>query len=50
MPSFFLQRADLSAHLHPQFRIEVGERFVEQQHAGSDDDGAGQCYPLLLAA
>ena len=27
---FLLQRADLSAHLHPQFRVQIGERFVEQ--------------------
>ncbi len=45
-----LQGADLDAHFQAQLGIQVGQRFVEQQHVGSDHDRAGQRDPLLLAA
>ncbi len=41
---------DLDAHLHPQRRVEIGERFVEQEHLGVADDGAADGDPLALAA
>ena len=47
---FVVQAADFEAHLLAQIGIEVGQRFVEQQHAGLDDHGAGQRHALLLAA
>jgi len=37
-------------HLVAQVRVEGGERLVEQQHVGLDDNGAGQRDALLLAA
>ena len=45
-----VQAADLEAHLLAQVGVEVGQRLVEQQHLGLDDDGAGQRHALLLAA
>ena len=45
-----LQLADLAAHLDPQLRVEVRERFVEQQHLGLDHQGAGDRDALQLAA
>ena len=49
-PSFSLQFADLDAHLLPQLGIEVGQRLVEQQHVGAEDERTRQRHPLLLAA
>ena len=45
-----LQLADLDAHLLPQLGVEVGQRLVEQQHVGPEDERARQRHPLLLAA
>jgi hypothetical protein len=50
IPEAPLQAADLGAHLRAQLRVEVRERFVEQQHARLDYDGARQGDALLLAA
>ena len=45
-----LQPADLAAHLDPQLGVEIGERFVEQQHMRLDHEGAGDRDALELAA
>ncbi len=37
-------------HLHPYLAVEGGEGFVEQEHLGLVDQGAGQSHPLGLAA
>ena len=47
---FALQPLQLAAHLHPQERIERGERLVEQQDLRLGDQGAGERDALLLAA
>ena len=49
-PSWLLQLADLDPHLLAQLGVEVGERLVEQQHVGPDDERARQRHALLLAA
>ena len=43
-----VQPLDLEPHLHPQRRVEVGKRFVEQEHFGLADDGSpdGDALPL----
>ncbi len=40
--------AHLMAELAPQFAIEVGERFVEQQQLRLRRQGAGEGHALLL--
>ena len=45
-----VQPADFEAHLLAQVRIEVGERFVQQQHGGLDHNGPRQGHALLLPA
>ena len=45
-----LQDADFARHLLAQRRIEIGQRLVEQQHAGVDRQRACECDTLLLAA
>jgi len=47
---FALQVENLAAHLHAQVGVEVRERLIEQEHAGFDDDGAGEGDALLLTA
>ena len=49
-PDLLLQRAHIEAHLFPELGVQVGERLVEQQHVGSDDQGARKSRPLLLPA
>jgi hypothetical protein len=39
---------DLEAHLLPEVRVQVGERLVEQEDLGLDDQGARHRHPLLL--
>jgi len=46
----FLQLADLAAHLDAELGVEIGERLVEQQHLGLDDEAAGDRDALELAA
>ncbi len=41
---------DLLAQRQPELRVEVRQRFVEEQHAGTAHQGAGQRHPLLLPA
>ena len=45
-----LNAADFHAHLHAQFRIEVGERFVKEHQIRLDDHRACQRHALTLAA
>ena len=45
-----LQPQDLGAHLAAQLRVEVGQRFVEQERVGLADDGPAHRHPLALAA
>lgn len=42
--------ADLGAHVVPQFGVEVGEWFVEEEDVGLDGERAGERDALLLAA
>ena len=39
---------DFSAHLHAQLRIQVGKRFVEQEHFGVAHNGAAHRHALAL--
>ena len=41
---------DFDAHLHPQRRIQIRQRLVEQEHLGVADDGATDGDALTLAA
>jgi hypothetical protein len=41
---------DLLAHLQAQSRVQVRERFVEQQHLGSEREGTRERHALLLTA
>ena len=40
----------LGAHLHPEFGIEIGQRFIEQEHRRLAHDGAPHGDALALAA
>jgi hypothetical protein len=46
----FLQAADFGPHLHAELGIEVGQRLVEQQNGGLDDNRARERHTLLLPA
>lgn len=41
---------DLVTQFIAQVDVERAERFVEEQHARLDDEGAGNCHALLLSA
>lgn len=45
-----LQALELPAHPHAQRRVEVRERLVKQAELWLDDERAGECHALLLAA
>ncbi len=45
-----LQPADFRAHFEAEFRVEIGERFVEEQHVRAADQSTGERHTLLLAA
>ena len=45
-----LQLADFDAHLLAQLGVEIGQRLIEQQHVGPENQRAGQRHALLLAA
>ncbi len=47
-PDLLLQRAHIEAHLFPELGVQVGERLVEQQHVGGDDQCSREGCPLLL--
>ena len=42
--------ADDAAHLDTELCVQIGKRLVHQQHVRRDDQRAGQCDALLLAA
>ena len=44
-----MQLLHLGTHLHSQFRIEIGQRLVEQENLGIADDRAPHCDTLALA-
>ncbi|MNI17654.1 hypothetical protein D3C73_710330 [compost metagenome] len=45
-----LDAADLELHLFAQIGVEVGQRFIEQQHRWLDHQSPSQSYTLALAA
>jgi len=45
-----LEARDLGPHLRAQLRVEVGERFVHQEHLRFPDDRAPHRHPLSLTA
>ncbi|MNV39841.1 hypothetical protein D3C71_1314320 [compost metagenome] len=45
-----LDAAQFQLHFLAQLGVQVRQRFVQQQHAGPDDQRAGQGHPLLLPA
>ena len=45
-----MQPAQFYAHLVAEIGVEVGERFVEEEHAGFAHDGASHGHSLALAA
>ena len=49
-PETLVQRLDLGAHLDPELRIEVRERFVEQEQFRLPDERPAHRHPLALAA
>ncbi len=47
---FGVEALDFGAHVVAEFGVEIGERFVEEEEIGVDDDGAGEGDALLLSA
>ena len=47
---FFVQPADLEAHLFAQIRVQVAQRLVHQKNLRLDHQRARQRDPLLLSA
>ena len=45
-----LDHADLQEHLFTQFRVQVGDRFIHDDHVGVCHQGTGDRHTLLLAA
>ena len=45
-----MQFLDLGAHLHSEFRIEIGQRLIEQEHRRIAHDGTAHGDALALAA
>ncbi len=45
-----VQFRKLRAHLHTQRRIQIGQRFIEQEDVRIADDGAADGNALALAA
>ncbi len=45
-----MQLLDFQPHLHAQLGVQVGERFVEQEHGRLAHDGAAHGHALALAA
>jgi hypothetical protein len=45
-----LDAANLGPHGHPQLGVQIGQRFVKEQHPGLEDQRPGQRHALLLAA
>ena len=49
-PEFLLDIFDFVAHCLAEFRIEVAQRLIEQQHTRIRDERTSKSYSLLLAA
>jgi hypothetical protein len=49
-PEPLVQAGYLHAHLHAQLRVQVAERFVEEEHLRLAHNGAPDCHPLCLPA
>jgi len=47
---FSLKVLQLQLHVLAKLGVESRKRFVEEQHFGTADEGAGQGYPLTLAS
>ena len=49
-PRLLLNALKLNPHILTQVCVESGERFVQQEDIGLNDDRAGEGDPLLLTA
>jgi hypothetical protein len=49
-PEAGVQALDLRSHLEPELRVQIAQRFIEEQDPWLDHQGAGDGHPLLLAA
>ena len=47
-PQFALQLPDFEAHLDTQLGIEIGQRFVKQEHSRLPHDSPSHCHTLTL--
>ena len=45
-----MQPRDLEAHIHPQRRIQIRQRLVEEKSLGFTDDGTADGHTLALSA
>ena len=45
-----MQPLQLTAHIHPELRVQIGKRLIEQQQVRLRGDGPRDCHALLLAA
>ena len=45
-----LQRGDVGPRLHPELRIQVGQRLVHEEHGRGTDDSPAHRHPLPLTA
>ena len=45
-----MQPRDLEAHIHPQRRIQIRQRLVEEKSPGFTDDGTADGHTLTLSA
>ena len=45
-----MELRQFQAHLHAQFRVKIGERFVEQENFGLAHERPADRDPLALAA
>ena len=49
-PDLPVDAAQLPSHVGAQRRVQIGQRLVQEEHAGLADQGARQRHPLLLPA
>ena len=49
-PNFLVKPGDFDPHVHPQFRIKVGERFIKQKHLRPPHNRATNRNSLTLPA
>ena len=50
LPEPLMQRGDLRAHVDAQFRVEIGQRLVEEEDLRLAHDGTADGDALALAA